>query len=200
MNLWQSWDPAANQADRTLWVGTAGLAGCPARALGETVSPAPHEAIVATIILLNGVGSVGKSSIAKALQTVTQDPFLHVEMDGFLSMMPARCWDDPAVISFETGELDGKPAVDIRSGPFIERILRGMRHAVAAMAGQGCNMIVDDVIFGNELAEYRALLAGSTFHAVGVFAPLDVLEARERARGDRLIGLARGQYDRVHRG
>jgi chloramphenicol 3-O phosphotransferase len=155
---------------------------------------------VATIILLNGVGSVGKSSIAKALQAITREPFLHVEMDDFLNMMPARSWDDPAVISFETREFDGKPAVDIKSGPFIERILRGMRHAVAAMAGQGCNMIVDDVIFGDELTEYRALLAGLTFHAVGVFAPLDVLEARERARGDRMIGLAHGQYDRVHRG
>ena len=33
-----------------------------------------------------------------------------------------------------------------------------------------------------------------------MFAPLDVLEARERERGDRLIGLARWQYDRVHHG
>jgi chloramphenicol 3-O phosphotransferase len=155
---------------------------------------------VATVILLNGVGSVGKSSIAKALQAITREPFLHVEMDGFLNMMPERYWDHPEGISFKAGEVDGRPSVDIKSGPFIARILGGMRHAVAAMAGQGCNMIVDDVIFGDELTEYRALLAGSTFHAVGVFAPLDVLEARERARGDRMIGLARGQYDRVHRG
>ena len=33
-----------------------------------------------------------------------------------------------------------------------------------------------------------------------MFAPLEVLEARERQRGDRLAGLARWQYDRVHRG
>ena len=50
------------------------------------------------------------------------------------------------------------------------------------------------------MADYAALLADFTFRAVGVFAPLDVLEARERERGDRLIGLARWQYDRVHRG
>ncbi|MFZ0017309.1 MAG: hypothetical protein WAL10_08230 [Acetobacteraceae bacterium] len=37
-------------------------------------------------------------------------------------------------------------------------------------------------------------------HFVGLFAPLDVLEARERQRGDRLIGLARWQYHRVHSG
>ena len=33
-----------------------------------------------------------------------------------------------------------------------------------------------------------------------MFAPLDVLETRERERGDRLIGLARWQFDRIHRG
>ena len=50
------------------------------------------------------------------------------------------------------------------------------------------------------MSEYAALLSGFTFYMVGVFAPLDVLEARERQRGDRLIGLARWQYDRVHHG
>jgi chloramphenicol 3-O phosphotransferase len=155
---------------------------------------------LATIILLNGVGSVGKSSIAKALQAITRAPFLHVEMDAFLNMMPERCWNHPDGLIFETVQQDGKPAVIIKSGPVAERTLRGMRHAVAAMAREGSNLIVDDVMLENEMAEYAALLAGFTLHVVGVFAPLDVLEARERERGDRLIGLARWQYDRVHRG
>ena len=51
-----------------------------------------------------------------------------------------------------------------------------------------------------EAAEYRALLAHATLLFVGFFAPLDVLEARERERVDRVIGLTRGQVDRVHRG
>ena len=155
---------------------------------------------MATIILLNGVGSVGKSSIAKALQTITRDPFLHVEMDAFLDMMPQRLWDHPDGLIFETVQQDGKPAVVIKSGPVAERVFRGMRHAIAAMAGLGNNLIVDDVMIGDEMAEYAALLSGFRLHSVGVFAPLDVLEARERARGDRLIGLARWQYDRVHQG
>lgn len=152
------------------------------------------------VILLNGVGSVGKSSIAKALQSITTEPFLHVEMDAFLNMMPERFWDHPDGLIFETVQQDGKPSVIIRSGPVAERTFRGMRHAIAAMARQGSNLIVDDVVLENEMAEYGSLLADFTLHAVGVFAPLDVLEARERERGDRLIGLARWQYDRVHRG
>jgi chloramphenicol 3-O-phosphotransferase len=34
----------------------------------------------ARIVVLNGVGSAGKSSIAKALQAITRDVFLHVQM------------------------------------------------------------------------------------------------------------------------
>jgi chloramphenicol 3-O phosphotransferase len=75
-----------------------------------------------------------------------------------------------------------------------------MRQSIAAMAREGNNLIVDDVLLEDEMAEYASLLAEVTFHAVGVFAPLDVLEAREREREDRMIGLARWQYDRVHHG
>jgi chloramphenicol 3-O phosphotransferase len=75
-----------------------------------------------------------------------------------------------------------------------------MRHAVAAMAGQCNNLIVDDVMLGPTSAEYADLLAAFEVFTVGVFAPLEILEARERHRGDRLIGRARWQYDRVHEG
>jgi len=155
---------------------------------------------LATIILLNGVGSVGKSSVAKALQTITAEPFLHIEMDSFLNMMPELYWNHPDGLLFETVQRDGKPAIVIRSGPVADRTFRGMRHAIAAMAGQGNNLIVDDVLLEDELAEYTALLAGFTFHLIGLHAPLDILEERERLRSDRLIGLARWQYDRVHQG
>ncbi|HET6157936.1 MAG TPA: chloramphenicol phosphotransferase [Dongiaceae bacterium] len=152
------------------------------------------------IVLLNGVGSVGKSSIAKALQGITREPFLHVEMDAFFNMMPEHLWNHPDGVTFETVQQDGKPAIVITSGPVAERTFRGMRHAIAAMARHGNNLIVDDVMIGDELAEYQALLSGLRLHLVGVFAPLEVLEQCERERGDRLIGLARWQYDRVHQG
>jgi chloramphenicol 3-O phosphotransferase len=164
------------------------------------IQQASRGAELATIVLFNGVGSVGKSSIAKALQTITAEPFLHIEMDSFLNMMPELYWDHPDGLVFETVQRDGKPAVVIRSGPVADRTFRGMRHAIAAMAGQGNNLIVDDVLLEDELTEYSTLLAGFTFHLVGLHAPLDVLEARERQRADRLIGLARWQYDRVHQG
>jgi chloramphenicol 3-O phosphotransferase len=155
----------------------------------------------ARIVLLNGVGSAGKTSVARALQGITADPFLYVAMDVFLEMMPESSFGHPDGLSFETVVEDGKPSVVIREGPLSRRTFRGMRHAIAAMAGQGNDMIVDEVILDAAVAaEYEALLAPYALHRIGVFAPLDVLEERERRRGDREIGLARWQFDRVHRG
>jgi chloramphenicol 3-O phosphotransferase len=156
--------------------------------------------MTAKIVLLNGVGSAGKSSIARALQTITATPFLHVQMDAFIDMLPEALQDHADGFSFETVLEDGKPSVVIRSGPVGARAMRGMRHAIAAMAGQGNNLIVDDVIFNDGIAEYRGLLSAFDLHVVGVIAPLEVLEAREAARADRLPGLARWQYPRVHKG
>jgi chloramphenicol 3-O phosphotransferase len=65
---------------------------------------------------------------------------------------------------------------------------------------RGNNLIVDDVMMEGTSADYAKLLSGFVVFAVGVLAPLDVLEARERERGDRLIGLARWQCHRVHEG
>jgi chloramphenicol 3-O phosphotransferase len=156
--------------------------------------------VAAKIVLLNGVGSAGKSSIAKVLQAITAEPFLYVAMDAFLGMMPESMFGHPDGITFETVQEDGKPSVVIKEGEVSERTFRGMRHAIAAMAVQGNNLIVDDVMLGNANAEYAALLSGFQVFRIGVFAPLEVLEARERQRSDRVAGLARWQYHRVHQG
>ena len=153
----------------------------------------------ARIVVLNSVGSAGKGSLAKALQTITAEPFLYVTMDSFMEMLPEAYQDHPDSFIYETVDDDGKPSAVITTGPVGARTLRGMRHAVGALAAQGNNVIVDDVMLGGERAEYAAILSGFEVHWVGVFAPLDVLEARERQRGDRLIGLARWQFNRVHK-
>lgn len=155
---------------------------------------------MAKVVVLNGVGSVGKSSTARALQDICAEPLMHVSMDAFLSMMPDRLFGTPDGLVFETIQRDGSPAIVIHTGPVVERGLRGMRHAVAALANHGNSLVVDEVMWGDEAAHYRELLAGHDLRFVGLHAPLDVLEAREKARGDREIGLARWQYDRVHGG
>jgi chloramphenicol 3-O phosphotransferase len=150
--------------------------------------------------MLNGVGSVGKSATARALQAITSSPFLHVSMDAFLDMLPEAMLSHPDGLLFEPAIEDGLRVVAIRTGAVFEQAMRGMRHACAAMAAQGNSLIIDGVFLEAEMAAaYRDLLQPTTLHLVGLFAPLEVLEARERARGDREIGLARWQYGRVHR-
>ena len=169
---------------------------CQVRAPGNL----PRVLTEPRIIILNGVGSVGKTSTARALQVITAEPFLHASMDVFAGMLPAAMFGDPEGLLFEKTIEDGRPSIIIRTGPVFERAMHGMRHAIAAMAGQGNNLIVDDVMLSGEARDYRTLLAGFDVRYVGLFAPLDVLEGRERARRDREIGLARWQYGRVHQG
>ena len=153
------------------------------------------------IVILNGIGSVGKTSTAKALQVIASKPFLHVAMDAFLDMLPEKMLAHPDGLMFEAAQHEGKPIVAVKSGPVLERAMHGMRHAVAAMAEQGNDLIIDEVMIDARKArEYRDLLQSYDLYWVGLVAPLDVLEARERARGDRQIGLARWQYDLIHRG
>jgi len=156
--------------------------------------------MTARIVLLNGAGSVGKSSVARAIQAQARNIYLHVQMDAFLEMMPARTLNGPEGLRFETVEVDGKPVTHVHSGPAQVRALNGMRHAIAAMAAEGNNMIVDDVLFPGDLDAYRTLLAPYDFRVVGLHAPLEVLEMRERTRGDRTLGLSRAQIDLVHKG
>ncbi|MCX7382277.1 MAG: chloramphenicol phosphotransferase [Alphaproteobacteria bacterium] len=152
------------------------------------------------IILLDGVGSAGKTSIARALQAITREVFLHVQMDTFLDMMPPACIGHPDGFIFETLPTI-PPEVAIRTGPSGHRAMAGMRHAVRALADQGNHLIVDDVLTTpDQHASYATLLSDHRLHRVAVRAPLDVLEAREAGRGDRLIGLARWQFPRVHQG
>ena len=157
--------------------------------------------MTARVVLLNGVSSVGKGSVAKALQRIASRPMLHVQMDAFLEMLPAAMFGAPEGYVFETTLRDGKPVTAVIGGPVLEKAMRGMRGAVAALAEAGSDVIVDEVTWDPEtLADYRRRLAGFDFHVVALRAPLEVIEQRERQRGDRDLGLARWQYDKMHVG
>jgi hypothetical protein len=52
--------------------------------------------------------------------------------------------------------------------------------------------------YADSLPRCLDLVSGYTVLYVGVFCPIEVLEQREAARGDRKIGFARYQSERVH--
>lgn len=152
------------------------------------------------IIVLNGPGSVGKGSIARELQTLLVDVYLHVAMDTFLEMLPVATVGTPDGLQFEKLVEDGHPSIRAYCGPAAARALAGMRLAAGALAEAGNNLIIDEVGEGPEIDDYRQILAPYSTLFVGLTATLDVLEERERSRADRLIGLARWQHERVHQG
>ncbi len=86
-------------------------------------------------------------------------------------------------------------------GVELHRLMQGMRASVVALAKAGNNCVVDDVMLSvADQHSYRAFAEDLTIQFVAIHAPLHVLEERERNRGDRLIGLSRWQFPRVHQG
>lgn len=79
-------------------------------------------------------------------------------------------------------------------------VISAFHRSIPCLAGCGFPVIVDHVIESRLwAAECARVLQGYDAFFVGIHCPLEVLEERERKRGDRTIGFARWQFDRVHR-
>ena len=66
------------------------------------------------------------------------------------------------------------------------------------MAAAGANLVIDEVLLLKAFAEdWLAVLPDVPVLMVGVQSALAELERRELARGDRVIGQARGQFGKV---
>ncbi len=166
------------------------------------------------IILLNGTGSAGKTSIARALQVLCPTPLLHLGMDLFyvevcppqflFRFVPLR--EDPGLVEEAPESVRFLAQADPAVGtalvlpPFGRQLLSGMHHTVATLAALGNDVVVDHVLWYTPwLRECVALWQPFSVFFVGVHCPLPTLEARELARGDRSVkGAVRWQYSRVH--
>lgn len=133
------------------------------------------------VIFLNGTSSAGKSSIARELQKSTSTVYLHVSVDNFMTQLPHGLLEDPARIE-----------------PVFTNLLNGFNNSAAALARTGNHVIVDHVLEPHWVGPCVNAFADLKVTFVAVRCPLAVLETREKARGDREIGLARYQYERVH--
>lgn len=177
------------------------------------------------VIWLSGCSSVGKTTIIDHLIPFLSRSFLRVGIDHFLPMLPPSLVRLPRGAAVPlwwrgfqppSGQCDGiewtprgddPTALQVRVGCAGEKFLRGYYSSLAALAGTGNNLIVDDVFFfdpgpfRNEiLALHRALFPRERLLMIRVFAPLEVVEKRESARGDRVVGQARGHHAFCHVG
>lgn len=94
----------------------------------------------------------------------------------------------------------GEPvAVAARFGPVFRGLVDSMAPAVRALVDGGNAVIFDHILHDQAMYDsYGRATAGLNVFTVGVTCPLDVLDARERARGDRVLGRARGLAGVVH--
>ncbi|HBK17586.1 MAG: hypothetical protein CBC94_003075 [Gammaproteobacteria bacterium TMED134] len=159
------------------------------------------------VILLNGCSSAGKTTLAIALQNQLQEPFQHIALDQFRDGMPSRVRGlnsppgDPGAsgLNVVPAVLDGQPVTHIQFGEYGERVLSGMRRAVAHFSDLGCNVIVDDLLFKRDyLEDYIAVLNPDTTWFVGVKCRLSVVLERERKRPGRFPGTATSHFEQVH--
>jgi chloramphenicol 3-O phosphotransferase len=140
------------------------------------------------IILLNGASSSGKSTLARWLQAVLPEPFLHLSSDHLVDggAIPGRR---------ETSGAFGWP------GQMRSRFFAGFHRCIPAMAEAGNNLIVDHIIeYASWRTELAQLLAGFDVFLIGVHCDADELDRRERERGDRRPGEGRAHLEenRIH--
>lgn len=132
------------------------------------------------IIFLNGVSSSGKSMLANELVQLMPNYF-HMSIDDF----------DLFIEKMEDRE--NNHLIPVETEYFFHR-------TIAMFSDRGINVVVDHILHDNFTSEdcFKTLVDYPVLF-VGVHCPLEELERRERARGDRNIGQAKRQLEYVHK-
>lgn len=166
------------------------------------------------IILLNGSSSSGKTTLCRALQERLLTPYLCTGFDDFIFLSAPRYYrgadtgSQTHIDSFTAQDVEmvvtsrpGEPlSIKAVFGPVFNRLIDTMAPVVRAFVDGGNRVIFDHVLHDSRMYEScRRAFAGLDVFTVGVVCPIEVLESRERARADRVIGRARGLVDVVHR-
>jgi chloramphenicol 3-O phosphotransferase len=149
------------------------------------------------LILLSGTVCSGKTSIVNALQTVLDEPYLHVDIEQYLRMAQghgenAVLWP-PASTCRTQGEYDDSTTA------LAAQLVANMHQSIVALVCAGHNVIAEHLLL--EASWLRACaLQFCTLSAwfVGVRCPVAVTEQRAGRRGRHLQEQVRVQFERVH--
>lgn len=132
------------------------------------------------IILLNGVSSSGKTTLARSL------------VGGLPGFFPLGLDDfDGLIESMEDRE--GGRLIPVATERYFHRTLR-------MFADSGLSLVADHILHDEGTrSDFYETLRGCEVLLVGLRCPLEAAERREKERGDRPLGLARRQAAFVHR-
>jgi len=134
------------------------------------------------IIILNGVSSSGKSTLARVLQDRACEAFFVITGDDYMEMLGRSKYVDissEAYLQFYTAEC----------------------HTAKALSDIGMNLIMDAVFLKDDkvgLKEWVEILCDYPVLFVHVTCPLEELRRREKERGDRDIGQGESQLAQLN--
>lgn len=164
-----------------------------------------------TIILIGGLSSSGKTSVARELQTLfaqkDQRPFVHTPIDLFMSMLPEQWFSMNAqatierytsgVVFIDQQDEQG-PKTKIQVGEVAMQLLSAYFPTLKLLASQG-NNIISDAVFNSDFLRVAAHeLAGFRVYSIGIVCPLEITQEREKKRGATdggYIGLSRWYFE-----
>lgn len=128
------------------------------------------------IILLNGVSSVGKTTLAKTLQERLSDPFYLMDVDTFVGMAPEKYH-----------KIEG---ISVQ-----HKFVSKMFHAIKLFSDLGFDLVVPFIFMNgaNLLEEWVTMLHVYPVLFVHVTCSVEELRRREKERGNRGIGEAEAQ-------
>jgi len=155
------------------------------------------------IVFLNGTSSAGKTSIAKKIQEIYPEPMLHMGMDHFFFSLHPRFigHGEESHLGYQFVSVDDPigPKILVQKGIYGKRISRAMHLALKAVVESNIPLVIDDLLFSEEdFQDYLELFKDVNVIFVSVKPPLQIAELREKMRGDRSAGLARGLYEVVY--
>lgn len=159
---------------------------------GLQVSQSSRQA--GRVIILNGGSSAGKTTLARALQAALHDPWLLLGIDLFIWTLPPDLVNDPQGLSVRDGV--------IARGDIFLALYAGFREAVAALAGSGVDVLLDDVALDGVVDQRRwnEALEGLEVFWIGVRCDPEIAAEREGLRQSRMPGVAAHQAVSVHSG
>jgi len=159
------------------------------------------------VVILNGTTSAGKTTLVDlflARRHPAGECWLSTGCDDYIRRLPVPWHGLPKYQGpfmddgFRLERIDPS-RMEVRLGPVWQQLLSTYRRTVATWAQSGFDVIVDEVAMDQfAIDDWGVALAGVPALWVAVRCDLAVAEERERARGDRFIGMVRGQYDLVH--
>jgi len=146
------------------------------------------------IVLLNGTSSAGKTSISKELINQKEILFHHLSIDDFFKNYNEFI-DNKFPDSEPTREVDDQVVAHI----LFDSIISVYYSTIKLFSEMGLNVIVDTVIDNDKrFNDYLDVLFDYPTLFVGVICSKEELARREQTRGDRTIGLANSQFDKVY--